>query len=105
MPKYSVGQRLRSAVSSVAVVVVRPPDGEPTITCAGTPMLLPDQQPDESAAPPIPAEPPQILLGKRYRDEGGSDLELLCVAAGPGDLAVDGRVLTIKTAKPLPASD
>ncbi|GAA3391444.1 hypothetical protein [Cryptosporangium minutisporangium] len=103
MPIYSVGQRLRSAVSSVEAVVVRVPSGDVTITCAGEPMLRPDDKAEATAAPAHPAQR-HTLLGKRYLDEA-SNLEVLCVAAGPGEIAVDGRTLTIKTAQPLPASD
>ncbi|SHM67099.1 hypothetical protein [Cryptosporangium aurantiacum] len=103
MPTYSVGQRLRSAVSSVEAIVVRVPNGDVTITCAGEPMLGPDDKADPAAAPAHPAQR-HTLLGKRYQDEA-SNLEMLCVAAGAGEIAVDGRTLTIKTAQPLPASD
>jgi len=43
-------------------------------------------------------------LGKRYVDEP-TGLEVLCVKPGSGTLAADGRDLTLKSAKPLPASD
>jgi len=103
MPTYSAGQRLRSAVSSVEAIIVRVPAGDVTITCAGAPMLGPDEAADGSYPPADPAQR-HTLLGKRYLD-ADSDLEMLCVAAGPGEIAVDGRALTIKTAQPLPASD
>ena len=103
MPIYSVGQRLRSAVSSVEAIVVKVPKGDVTISCAGAPMLRPDDKADGSLPPADPAQR-HTLLGKRYLDES-SNLEMLCVAAGPGEIAVDGRTLTIKTAQPLPASD
>jgi hypothetical protein len=101
MPTYSVGQRLRSAVSKVETVVVRVANGDVTITCAGEPMLQPGQE--AAAATPVTDGAP-AQLGKRYVDQE-SALELLCVAAGVGELAVDGRALTLKTAQPLPASD
>ncbi len=44
------------------------------------------------------------LLGKRYVDEQ-TGLEVLCTKPGTGSLAADGRPLTIKAPKPLPASD
>jgi hypothetical protein len=44
------------------------------------------------------------LLGKRYVDEP-TGLEVLCTKPGAGGLAVDGRELTIKAPKALPASD
>ena len=43
-------------------------------------------------------------LGKRYVDEP-TGLEVLCVKPGSATLAADGRDLTLKSAKPLPASD
>ena len=43
-------------------------------------------------------------LGKRYTNEAG-DLELLCTKPGKGSLGCDATLLTIKGAKPLPASD
>ena len=43
-------------------------------------------------------------LGKRYTNEAG-DLELLCTKPGKGSLGCDEALLTIKGAKPLPASD
>jgi hypothetical protein len=44
------------------------------------------------------------LMGKRYVDAAGT-FELLCVKPGKGNLSVDGVALTIRDAKPLPASD
>lgn len=44
------------------------------------------------------------VIGKRYAvDDLG--LELLCTKGGGGALTVDGRVLSMKGAKPLPSSD
>lgn len=44
------------------------------------------------------------VIGKRYVDATGT-LELLCTASGAGELTCDGAPMTIKAAKPLPASD
>jgi hypothetical protein len=44
------------------------------------------------------------LLGKRYADED-LGLELLCMKAGEGTLAVDGTAIPLRDAKPLPSSD
>ena len=44
------------------------------------------------------------VVGKRYVDDE-SGIELLGSKAGAGSLAVDGRALRLKEAKPLPASD
>ena len=43
------------------------------------------------------------LMGKRYVDETGA--EVLVTKAGAGTLTTGTRALTIKEAKPLPASD
>jgi hypothetical protein len=43
------------------------------------------------------------LMGKRYVDENGA--EVLVTKAGKGTLSVGTTPLTIKEAKPLPASD
>ena len=43
------------------------------------------------------------LMGKRYVDENGA--EVLVTKAGKGTLSVGSTPLTIKEAKPLPASD
>jgi hypothetical protein len=102
MPTYTVGQRLRSAVSSVEAIVTRVPTADVTITCAGQPMLAPGQSAEGLQA--APTEQRHTLLGKRYLD-ADSNLEMLCVAAGAGELGVDGRTLVIKGAQPLPASD
>jgi hypothetical protein len=95
------GERLFSSVCDTSVVVVRPGQGVDVITCGGAPMTA------ESAEPtgkPATGFDEGTLLGKRYVDEI-SGVELLCTKGGGGSLAVDGRVLTVKQAKPLPASD
>jgi hypothetical protein len=95
------GSRLRSAVSDVEVVVVRPASSAVLLACGGEPMLaLDDPAPTESAF----AGDEVTTLGKRYVDEESS-LELLCTKGGGGALTVDERSLTIKGAKPLPSSD
>jgi hypothetical protein len=43
-------------------------------------------------------------LGKRYVSADES-LEILCTKAGDGSLGADGELLSLKEAKPLPASD
>jgi hypothetical protein len=44
------------------------------------------------------------LIGKRYVDSAES-VELLCTSSGAGTLSCDGAPMSIKAAKPLPASD
>ena len=43
-------------------------------------------------------------LGKRYSDDE-LGLEVLCTKAGEGSISVGETILTVKGAKPLPASD
>jgi hypothetical protein len=97
------GQKLRSAVSEAQVVVVKAPSTDVEITCGGAPLVEDGQEPPPGAALDASAGDGP-LLGKRYADEE-SGLELLCTRAGDGALAVDGRVLAVKGAKPLPSSD
>ena len=94
------GLRLFSTIDAAAVVVVRAPSGPIELTCAGQPMTT---DAGEAAAGSAPAGDP-ILLGKRYVDEAGT-IELLCVKAGVGPLALGEAVLGQAEAKPLPASD
>ncbi|WP_433755629.1 hypothetical protein [Nocardia sp. CA-135398] len=93
------GMRLNSAMSSAEVIVVRAPSGDVDIRCGGRPMVV--------GAPPAETGPPSgdpLLLGKRYCDEDGT-VELLCTKPGLGALSLGGVPLTVKVAKPLPASD
>ena len=95
------GDQLASAVCTTRVVVVRAPaDGQPLITCGGSPMV-----PAASAKPTTPGDTNvTTLIGKRYVDAGDS-LEVLCTSSGAGGLACDGVAMVLKAAKPLPASD
>ena len=90
MPQIKPGTRLRSAVCATEVMVVAAPkDADVDLQCGGSDML------DVGGG---------TQLGKRYVNEAGT-LEVLCTKPGEGSLAADGAVLTIKGAKPLPASD
>jgi hypothetical protein len=97
------GLKLQSAVSEAQVVVVKAPASAVEIGCGGAPMLAEGEP--AAGAPELDGslgEGP--LLGKRYADDE-LGIELLCTRAGEGALTVDGRVLPIKGAKPLPSSD
>lgn len=101
--ELKTGQRLRSQVGAVEVVIVRAPTGSAELTCGGHPMI------DPAATPPdgleAKAEMDQaVQLGKRYCDAAGT-VEILVVKAGDGSLAFNGELLEPKVAKPLPASD
>lgn len=93
------GTKLKSQTCDTEVMVIR--CGEGAIECGGAAM-----------GEERPASPGALgtdhangsLMGKRYVDAAGT-FELLCVKPGKGSLSVDGAALTVKDAKPLPASD
>jgi hypothetical protein len=105
--KFRAGQQLVSAVDSTAVIVIRAPAGECTLTCGGVPMAVAGQpvagQPD-TGTPPDPSLMGGTQIGKRYVDAADT-IQVLCTKAGDGTLALDGEPLVVQAAKPLPASD
>ena len=94
------GQRLRSAVCTAEVMIIKG-TGEIDITCGGAPMVGSGEDADATAAP---GQMEGCLMGKRYVNSDQS-LELLCINAGKGSLASGGVPLAIKQAKKLPSSD
>ena len=101
MTNVSAGLRLQSRACTTEVIVVRAPDHPVELTCGGRPMAT-DRATSADAASAASGSGTQ--LGKRYID-AAAGLEVLCVKPGSGTLAADGRDLTLKSAKPLPASD
>lgn len=102
--KPRLGQVLASTVDSTTVIVVRAPDGEIDLTCAGVAMWDPKAG---GTCPAGEADPGQLsgtLMGKRYADEQ-IGLELLCTKPGKGTIAVNGIPLPQQGPKLLPASD
>ncbi|MFC5338500.1 hypothetical protein [Leucobacter denitrificans] len=95
-----VGSQLRSTASSVQVVVVRGSEADGTLEAAGAELT---HDATANSAPNASAGE-TIQVGKRYVD-ADSGIELLVIAAGPGPIAFNGRNLTLKDSKPLPASD
>ncbi|SHN16674.1 hypothetical protein [Cryptosporangium aurantiacum] len=104
MTKPRVGQSLASLVDGTTVVVVRAPNEDLTITCGGVEMLDPKSVKAEDRLPIAPDQQEPTLIGKRYADAADT-LEVLCTKPGQGRLAVNGNPLSVKAAKPLPASD
>ena len=100
--KFRAGQQLVSTVDSTAVIVVKAPAEECTLTCGGVAMTAPDEVATAAQADPSLMGGTQI--GKRYVDEADT-IQVLCTKAGSGTLALDGKALQIQAAKPLPASD
>ncbi|HZB42625.1 MAG TPA: hypothetical protein VE487_16760 [Ilumatobacter sp.] len=97
------GTRLFSAVCTAEFIVVRAPAGGAEVTIGGLPALASADEREGSAAV-ADGHGGGVAIGKRYVD-ADDKVELLCTKPGEGVPAVDGRVLTIKEAKPLPASD
>lgn len=97
------GSRWRSAVDTSEVVVVRPAKGDVELACGGHPMLAVGATAPEGLEI-NPAFASGTAVGKRYVD-AETGVELLGSKAGTGSLSIDGRVLTLRDAKALPASD
>ena len=103
MAQLKPGTRMHSAVCDTELMVIAAPGDGAEISCGGTPVIGMGEEPPAGATlSPDASEGTQ--LGKRYVNEAG-DVELLCTKPGKGTLACDGTALTIKGAKPLPASD
>jgi hypothetical protein len=96
------GDHLRSRTCTTEVIVVKAASTDVEITCAGEPMTK--NEPVTPAPAGAAADGPGTLLGKRYADEEAG-LELLCVKGGSGPISVGGRPLSLREARPLPASD
>ncbi len=103
MAQFKAGTRLRSAVCSTEVMVVKAPDEEVELSCGGAPVIALDAAVPEGLSIASGADG-GTQIGKRYVDESGN-LEILCTKPGDGALAADGKPLAIKSAKPLPSSD
>src|SRR5687768_3886820 len=97
---YKTGARLKSAASTCEVVVVSAGTSDEPLLCGGAPMSADGAGGD---APLNAAGGEAVVLGKRYAEANG--LEVLCVKPGPGPLTLGANELTLKAAKPLPASD
>lgn len=97
------GSRWKSAVCDTEVVLVRPPSAPGVLECGGQPMVAhAAERPAGLALSPDHAD--GSAMGKRYVD-ADTGLEALCSKPGKGSLSLDGRPLTMKEAKKLPASD
>ena len=96
------GTRLQSQVCDTQVIVVRSTDSLDDLRAGGAPMV-PIGEEASGDATLDPALSDGNLMGKRYVDETGA--EVLVTKAGAGTLAVGTTAMTVKEAKPLPASD
>ena len=99
----TAGSRWRSVVDTTEVVVVRAPKDGANLECGGQPMVAIGSEGAAGGAID-PEHSAGTQLGKRYCDDEVA-IEVLCTKAGDGSLAVSGRALQLKSAKPLPSSD
>ncbi len=96
------GTRLQSQVCDTQVIVVRSADSLDDLRAGGAPMIpIGDEKSSDATLDPALSD--GNLMGKRYVDEAGA--EVLVTKAGAGTLSVGTTPLTVKEAKPLPASD
>ncbi len=100
--ELKAGGRFQSSVCETQVVVVKAPGDPVDLRCGGQPMAPAGG--DAGSGTPDPAFAEGTTMGKRYVDPDGT-LELLCSKPGAGSLSIGDVALSIKDAKPLPASD
>jgi hypothetical protein len=96
------GTRLQSQVCDTQVIVVRTSDSLDDLRAGGAPMIPIDAQKTDGLTLDA-ALSDGNAMGKRYVDEGGA--EVLVTKAGAGTLSIRDTPLSLKEAKPLPASD
>ena len=103
MPTLKTGGRFKSAVCAGEIMVVAASGDDVELTCGWVAMV--EAGTDAPAGGEVhPDHAVGIAMGKRYitADE---TLEVLCVKAGDGSLAVNGDLLLQKDTKQLPKTD
>lgn len=95
------GTRLKSQVDDTQVIVVKASESLDDLRCGGAPMV--DLTAPDASGVLAEGLADGTLMGKRYVDEAGA--EVLVTKAGRGSLSIGETPLTVKEAKPLPASD
>jgi len=103
MTAMKPGLRLKSAVCSTEIMIIRSPPVPAHICCGGVEMLALTEQPAAGALLD-PAQAHGSLIGKRYVD-AQDRVEILCTQGGAGSLMLDGVLMVLKQAKALPSSD
>lgn len=96
------GMKLKSAVCSTEIIVVASGSDDIDLTCGGVSMYEPSADGGEATA--VEGLTEGSLLGKRYTNDEQT-IEVLCTKPGDGSLGLGQTALTLKEAKPLPASD
>lgn len=104
MAVLKAGTRFKSAVCASQIMVVKAPARDVVLTCGGAPVLELAAPDGASRAEVDPGHKQGTQMGKRYTN-AADDVEFLCTKPGEGGLAVDGEILVVKGAKPLPSSD
>ena len=100
------GTRLQSQVCDTQVIVIRAGESFDDLRAGGVPMVPVGSQEDRATSNVLVLDPELSsgnVMGKRYVD--GTGAEVLVTKAGVGTLTVGDAPLTVKEAKPLPASD
>ena len=100
---FKPGARLFSAVCTTELIAVKAPAGEVDVTIGGVAPVSSAAERDGTGSV-VDGYGGGAAMGKRYVDENGT-IELLCTKPGDGLPALDGQLLQVKDAKPLPASD
>lgn len=96
------GTRLQSQVCDTQVIVVRSADSLDDLRAGGAPMVPIGAEVDASLTIDDSMSDGTVM-GKRYVDDSGA--EVLVTKAGKGTLSIGATALSLKEAKPLPASD
>jgi hypothetical protein len=97
------GTRLFSVVCTTEMIVVKASGDPVDLTIGGAEPVTADSE-RAPGGELVDGHDGGSAIGKRYVDAGGS-VELLVTKPGEGVPAIGGELLTIKDAKPLPASD
>jgi hypothetical protein len=96
------GTRLQSQVCDTQVIVVKSAESLDDLRCGGAPVVpLEVEKSPDATLDALFAD--GAVMGKRYVDDSGA--EVLVTKGGAGTLSIGATALTLKEAKPLPASD
>lgn len=96
------GTRLFSAVCATEMIVVKSPGVPVDVTIGGSVPV--GAAADRAGGVVADGYGGGAAMGKRYADAADT-IELLCTKPGDGLPAIDGVLMAVKSAKPLPASD
>ena len=99
MKTLKPGLRLKSAVCSTEIMVIRAPALDALLACGGVEMLAMTET-TTGGRSIDPAQSGGTLIGKRYID-ATDRVELLCTRGGDGSIALDGVAMVVKQAKAL----